>query len=166
MSLHIDVYWQPNISPRSLTRINRWSRFASNGWGVSLGGIRENPSHFGGCVCERDKQEQAKNVAAAVRRWENTLEHHNQVRRGKEEEDVNMSRFLSSDRSVFKLVFGGSNVFGLALNLVSSFLTLSTLIRLHGLRFGSVEVQIWEQFCQVGLLQFQHRAVLGDELFG
>jgi hypothetical protein len=27
----------------------------------------ENPSHFGGCVCERDKQEQAKNVAAAVR---------------------------------------------------------------------------------------------------
>jgi hypothetical protein len=68
------------------------------------------------------------------------------VRRREEEEEVNMSRFLSSDRSVFKLMFGGSNVLGLAPNLVSSFLTLSTLIWLHSLRFGSVEVQIWEQF--------------------
>jgi hypothetical protein len=65
------------------------------------------------------------------------------VRRGEEEEEeVNLSRFLRSDRSVFKLVFGGSNVLGLALNLVSSFLTLSTSIRLHNLRFESVEVQI------------------------
>jgi hypothetical protein len=63
------------------------------------------------------------------------------VRRGEEEEEeekeVNLSRFLSSDRSVFKLV-----VLGLTPNLVSSFLTLSTSIRLHSLRFGSGEVQI------------------------
>jgi hypothetical protein len=34
MSLHMEVCWQPNISPRSSTRVNRWSRFASNfgGW--------------------------------------------------------------------------------------------------------------------------------------
>jgi hypothetical protein len=76
---------------------------------------------------------------------------------------VNLSRFLSSDRSVFKLVFGGSNVLGLAPNLVSSFLPLSTLIRLHNLRFGLVKVQIWEQFSQVGLLQFQHRPLLGRQ---
>jgi hypothetical protein len=44
-----------------------------------------------------------------------------------EEEEVNLSRFLSSDRYVFKLVFGGSNVLGLAPNLVSSFLTLMML---------------------------------------
>jgi hypothetical protein len=44
------------------------------------------------------------------------------VRRGEEEEEVNLSSFLSSDRSVFKLVFGGLNVLGLAPNLVSSFL--------------------------------------------
>jgi hypothetical protein len=88
------------------------------------------------------------------------------VRRGKEEEEVNLSRFLSSDRSVFKLVFEGSNELGLAPNLVSSFLTLSASIRLHSLGFGSVEIQIWEQFYQFGLLQFQHGAVLGDEHFG
>jgi hypothetical protein len=70
------------------------------------------------------------------------------VRRGEEEEEeeeeeeVNLSRFLSSDRSIFKLVFGCSNVLGLAPNLVSPFLTLSTLIRLQSLGFGSVEVQI------------------------
>jgi hypothetical protein len=50
--------------------------------------------------------------------------------------------------------------------LMSSFLTLSTSIRLHGLGFGLEEVQIWEQFCQFGLLQFQHRVVLGDGQFG
>jgi hypothetical protein len=55
------------------------------------------------------------------------------VRRGEEEEEeeeeeVNLSRFLSSNRSVFKLVFGGSNMLGLAPNLVSLFLTLSTSI--------------------------------------
>jgi hypothetical protein len=98
----------------------------------------ENPSHFGGR--ERDKQEQAKNVAAAVRGRENTLEHHNQVRR--REEEVNLSRFLRSDRSVFKLVIGGSNVFRLAPNLVSSFLTLSASFQLHRLGFRSEEVQI------------------------
>jgi hypothetical protein len=87
----------------------------------------ENPSQFGGY--KEDKQGQARNVAAAVRGWENTLEHHNQVRRGEEEEEVNVSRFLSSDRSVFKLVFGGSNVLGLAPNLVTS----SHLITLHSL---------------------------------
>jgi hypothetical protein len=64
------------------------------------------------------------------------------VRRGEEEEEVNLSRFLRFDRYVFKLVFGGSNVLGLAPNLVSSFLTLSTSIWLHSLRFGAVEVQI------------------------
>jgi hypothetical protein len=43
------------------------------------------------------------------------------VRRGEEEEEeeVNLSRFLRSDRSVFKLVIGDSNVLGLAPNLVS-----------------------------------------------
>jgi hypothetical protein len=81
-----------------------------------------------GCCCERVR--------------EHTLEHYNQVRRGEEEEEVNLPRFLSSDQSVFKLVFGGSNVLGLAPNLVSSFLSLSTSIWLHSLRFGSVEVQI------------------------
>jgi hypothetical protein len=55
------------------------------------------------------------------------------VRRGEEEEEeeeeeLNLSRFLSSNRSVFKLVFGGKNVLGLAPNLVSLFLTLSTSI--------------------------------------
>jgi hypothetical protein len=80
-------------------------------------------------------------VADAVRGRENTLEHHNQVRRAEEEEEVNLSKFLSFDRSVFKLVFEGSNVLGLAPNLVSSFLTLSTLIRLHSLRFGLEEIQ-------------------------
>jgi hypothetical protein len=70
------------------------------------------------------------------------------VRRGEEEEEeeeeeeVNLSRFLRSDRSVFKLVVGGLNVLGLAPNLMSSFLILSTLIGLHSLGFGSVEVQI------------------------
>jgi hypothetical protein len=88
------------------------------------------------------------------------------VRRGEEEEEVNLSRFLRSDQSVFKLVIGGLNVLGLAPNLVSSFFTLSTSIWLHSLRFGTVKVQILEQFSQVGLLQFQHRAVLGDEQFG
>jgi hypothetical protein len=63
------------------------------------------------------------------------------VRRGEEEEEeVNLSRFLRSDQSVFKLVFGGSNVLGLAPNLVSSFLTLSTSIWLYSLRFWAVEV--------------------------
>jgi hypothetical protein len=57
-------------------------------------------------------------------------------------------------------------VLGLAPNLVNSFLTLSTSIWLHNLRFGSVEIQIWEQFYQFGLLQFQHISVLGDEQFG
>jgi hypothetical protein len=38
-------------------------------------------------VSESDK-EKAKNVAAVVRGWENTLEHHNQVRREEEEEEV------------------------------------------------------------------------------
>jgi hypothetical protein len=123
----------------------------------------ENHSHFGGC--EKDKQGQAKNVATTVRGLENTLEHHNQVRRG-EKEEVNLSRFPSSDRSVFKLVFGGSNVLGLAPNLMSSFLNLSTSIRLHSLRFGLEEIQIWEQFCQYGLQQFQHISVFGDEQFG
>jgi hypothetical protein len=74
------------------------------------------------------------------------------VRRGEEEEEVDPSRFLSFDRTVFKLVFGGSNVFGLAPNLVSLFLTLSASIRLHSLGFELVEIQIWEQFCQFGLL--------------
>jgi hypothetical protein len=56
------------------------------------------------------------------------------VRRGEEEEEeeeeeeVNPSRFLSSNQSVFKPVFGGSNMLGLAPNLVSLFLTLSTSI--------------------------------------
>jgi hypothetical protein len=55
------------------------------------------------------------------------------VRRGEEEEEeeeeeVNLSRFLSSNWYAFKLVFGGSNMLGLAQNLVSSFLTLSTSI--------------------------------------
>jgi hypothetical protein len=36
MSLHMELCWQPNISSRSRTCINRWSRFASNGWGASL----------------------------------------------------------------------------------------------------------------------------------
>jgi hypothetical protein len=49
------------------------------------------------------------------------LGHHNQVRRG-EEEEVNLSRFLRYDRSVFKLVVGGSNMLGLAPNLVKLFL--------------------------------------------
>jgi hypothetical protein len=127
----------------------------------------ENPSHFGGCVWQRAR-EKAKNMAAAVRGWENRLEHHNQVRRGKEEEEVNLSRFLSSDRSVFKLVFGGSNVFGLAPNSVSSFLTLSTSIWLYSLRFGSVEVQIWEQFvrsdcCSFSTEQFWETKSLGRQ---
>jgi hypothetical protein len=82
-------------------------------------------------------------MAAAVRGRENTLEHHNQMRRGEEEkEEVNLSRFLRSDRYVFKLVVGGSNMLGLAPNLMSSFLTLSTSIQLHGLGFGLEEVQI------------------------
>jgi hypothetical protein len=81
-------------------------------------------------------------VAAAVREGENTLEHHNQVRRGEEEEEVNLSRFLRADRSVFKLMIGGSNVLGLAPNLVSLFLTLSASFLLHSLGFGSEEVQI------------------------
>jgi hypothetical protein len=106
-----------------------------------LGGIKEKTLATL-VVVKKKAREQAKNVAAAVRGSENTLEHHNQVRRGEEEEEVNLSRFLSSDRSVFKLVFGGSNVLGLAPNLVSSFLTLSTSIWLHSLGFGSVEVQI------------------------
>jgi hypothetical protein len=61
------------------------------------------------------------------------------VRRGEEEEEVTLSRF---DRSVFKLVIGGSNVLGLAPNLVILFLTLSTSIWLHGLGFGIEEVHI------------------------
>jgi hypothetical protein len=68
------------------------------------------------------------------------------VRRGEEEEEeeeeVNLSRFLRSHRSVFKLVVGGSNMLGLAPNLVILFLTLSASIRLHSLGFGSEEVQI------------------------
>jgi hypothetical protein len=36
MSLHMEVCWQPNISPRSPTLINYWSKFASNGWSASL----------------------------------------------------------------------------------------------------------------------------------
>jgi hypothetical protein len=54
------------------------------------------------------------------------------VRRGEEEEEL----------ALFKLVIGGSNVLELAPNLVSSFLTLSTSIRLHSLGFGSEEIQI------------------------
>jgi hypothetical protein len=49
-------------------------------------------------VCESDK-EQAKNVAAAVRGWENTLEHHNQVRRGEEEEEDVISIQISENLS-------------------------------------------------------------------
>jgi hypothetical protein len=64
------------------------------------------------------------------------------MRRGEEEEEINMSRFLRSDRYVFNLVVGGSNILGLDPNLMSSFLTLSTSIRLHGLGFGLEEVQI------------------------
>jgi hypothetical protein len=63
-------------------------------------------------------------------------------KREEEEEEVDRSRFLSSGRSVFKLVVRGSNVLGLAPNLVSSFLTLSTSIHLHSLGFGSVEIHI------------------------
>jgi hypothetical protein len=58
------------------------------------------------------------------------------VRRGEEEEEVDLSKFLRFDRSVFKVV-GGSNALGLAPNLVSTFLTLSTSIGLHSLGFGS-----------------------------
>jgi hypothetical protein len=75
-------------------------------------------------------------VTAAVREGENTLEHHNQVRRGEEEEEVNLSIFLRSDRFVFKLVIGGSNMLELAPNLVSLFLTLSASFQLHSLGFG------------------------------
>jgi hypothetical protein len=129
MSLHMEVCWQPNISPRSSTHINRWSRFASNGRGASLRRFKKKTlATLGGCVW--DKQEQAKNMAVAMRGWERTLEHHNQVRRGEQEEEVkaNLSRFLRSDWSVLKLVIGGSNVLGLALNLASSLLTLSASI--------------------------------------
>jgi hypothetical protein len=46
ISLHMEVCWQPNISPRSLTRINRWSRFTSNRLCCLLQRqIRRNRSH-------------------------------------------------------------------------------------------------------------------------
>jgi hypothetical protein len=82
-----------------------------------------------------------------VRGQENTVDHCNQVRIGKEEKRW-------SDRSIFKLVVGGSNILWLAPNLVSLFLTLSTLIWLHSLGFGTVEVQIWGRFYQFDLPQF------------
>jgi hypothetical protein len=50
-----------------------------------------------------------------------------------------MSRFLASDWLVFKLMCGGLEVLGLALNLVSYSLTLKTLILLASLRFGLVD---------------------------
>jgi hypothetical protein len=69
MSLHMEVCWQPNISPSSPTRINRWSRFVSNGWGASLRGINEKTlatlvavteskraSQDCGCCCERVRE--------------------------------------------------------------------------------------------------------------
>jgi hypothetical protein len=53
-----------------------------------------------------------------------------------------MSIFMRSDQSIFKLVSGGSDRIGLALNLMSLSLTLITPICLAGLRFGSVVNQI------------------------
>jgi hypothetical protein len=64
------------------------------------------------------------------------------VIREKEEGKVFSVQILISDRSVFKLAIGGSNVLVLAPNLMILFLTLSTLIRLHSLDFGSAKVQI------------------------
>jgi hypothetical protein len=57
-------------------------------------------------------------------------------------------------------------VHGLPPNLVSLFITLIASIRLDSLGFGLVEIQIWEQFFQFRLLQFQHIAVFGDKHFG
>jgi hypothetical protein len=146
MSIHMKVCWQPNLNLESPTRINRWLRFASNDWGASLRRYKKKTlPTLGSCECVRQTRA-SQDVAAAVRGWETTLEYHNQVRRWGEEGEVNLSRFLRYDWFVFKLVVGGSTVLGLAPNLVSLFLTLSTSIRLHSLGFGSVEVLIWEQF--------------------
>jgi hypothetical protein len=58
-------------------------RFAFNDGGASLRGIKKkNLATLCGCVREL---EQAKNIATAVRGQENTVDHCNQVRRGKEE---------------------------------------------------------------------------------
>jgi hypothetical protein len=60
-----------------------------------------------------------------VRGGENTLEHYNQVRREEEEGEMFSVQFLRYDQSVFKPVFGGSNVLGSAQNSVSLFPTLN-----------------------------------------
>jgi hypothetical protein len=113
-------------------RIQKWRCLLEKVYG-------ENPSHP--WWLGESEQEQAKNMGAAARGRGNTLEHHNQVRRG-EEEEVNLSRYMRSDCFVFKLVVGGTNMFGLAPNLVNLFLTLINSIWLHGLGFGSLEDQI------------------------
>jgi hypothetical protein len=50
-------------------------------------------------------------------------EHTSQRERREEEGEANLSRFVGSEPVIFKPVIGGSNVVGLAPNLVSSFLT-------------------------------------------
>jgi hypothetical protein len=56
MSLHMEVCWQPNISSTSLTCINHWSRFVSNGWGASLRRYKKKTvATLGGCVSKRSK---------------------------------------------------------------------------------------------------------------
>jgi hypothetical protein len=97
MSLHMEVCWQPNISLSSSTRINRWSRFASNGWGASLRCIKEKTlatlvavreskraSQERGCCCERVVREHTRTPQPSEKRGRR--------RRG---ESVQISKFWS-----------------------------------------------------------------------
>jgi hypothetical protein len=74
--------------------------------------------------------------------WENTLKHHNQAKR-EDEEDV-ISAQISK---IWPVCIRGDWRLKRAWidsNLVSLFLTLSTSTWLAGLRFGSMELQIWQ----------------------
>ena len=68
---------------------------------------------------------QTERDAAAVRRERAEHTHHNvrEERKKKEKEKGNMSRSRGCEPVIFKPVIRGSNVVGLAPNLVSSFLT-------------------------------------------
>jgi hypothetical protein len=87
MYLHMEVCCQTNISLWSLKRIKHWSRFASNRCAAFL---RDRNEKILGTVgsCVRERARESQNVTASVRGWENTLEHHNQVRREEEGETI------------------------------------------------------------------------------
>jgi hypothetical protein len=80
-----------------------------------------------------------------VRERIRNLEYHNKAR--KEEEKRKVVSVHITQRSLFKLMFGNLKVSGLALNLVSLFITLSTSILLARLRSRSVGNQISERIC-------------------